>query len=172
MAQRTSAKLLAATVTALLPVGDGLALLPVLLEVLPLDDDDVEDDVKAEEEDDLVDVARSVALLKVEFEFVVELVPDVVEFPKLPVLVVEFVPELVIVELLEELVVPVELVELDPDETMGVPATLVELEEAAEEGEEVLAVPVEACEAEVDARATMALVGQVEHPPVSGIRPE
>ena len=172
MAQRTSAKLLAAAVTALLPVGDGLALLPVLLEVLPLEDEDVEDDVGAEEEDDLVDVARSVALLRVEFEFEVELLPDVVEFPKPPVLVVEFEPEPVIVELLEEPVAPVELVELNPDETMGVPATLLELEEAVEEGEEVLAVPVEACEAEVDARATMALVGQVEHPPDSGIMPE
>ena len=171
MAQRTSAKLLAAAVTALLPVGDGRALLPVLLEVLSLDDD-VEVDVGPDEEDDFVDVARSVALLRVEFEFVVELIPDVVEFPKLPVLLVEFVPELVIVELLEEPAAPVELVELDPDETMGVPATLLELEEAVEEGEEVLAVRVEACEAEVDARATMALVGQVEHPPVSGIMPE
>ena len=166
MAQRTSAKLLAASVTALLPVGDGRALLPVLLEVLPLDDEDVEDDVGAEEEDDdFVDVARSVALLRVEFELEVELVPDVVEFPKLPVLVVEFVPELVMVELLEEPVAPVELVELDPDETIGVPGTLLELEDAVEEGEEVLAVPVEACEAEVDARAT-------EEPPDSGIMPE
>ena len=145
----------------------------MLLEVLPLDDEDVEDDVGAEEDDDVfVDVARSVALLRVEFEFEVELVPDVVEFPKLPVLVVEFVPELVIVELLEEPAAPVELVELDPDETMGVPATLLELEDAVEEGEEVLAVPIEACEAEVDARATMALEGQVEHPPDSGIMPE
>ena len=164
--------LLAATVTALLPVGDGFALLPVLLEVLSLDDEDVEDDVGAEEEEDLVDVARSVALLRVEFELEVELVPDVVEFPKLPVLVVEFVPELVMVELLEEPVAPVELVELDPEETMGVPATLLELEEAVEEGEEELAVPVEAGEAELEARATMALVGQVEHPPDSGIMPE
>ena len=166
MAQRTSAKLLAASVTALLPVGDGRAPLPVLLEVLPLDDEDVEDDVGAEEdEDDFVDVARSVALLRVEFELEVELVPDVVEFPKLPVLVVEFVPGLVMVELLEEPVVPVELVELDPDETVGVPATVLELEDAVEEGEEVLAVPVEACEAEVDARGT-------EEPPDSGIMPE
>ena len=144
----------------------------MLLEVLPLDEDDVEDDVGAEEEDDFVVVARSVALLRVELEFVVELVPDVVEFPKLPVLAVEFVPELVRVELLEEPAAPVELVELDPDETMGLPATLAELEEAVEDGEEVLAVPVEACEVVVDARATTALVGQVEHPPVSGIMPE
>ena len=174
MAQRTNAKLLAATVTPLpFWVDDGLVLLPVLLEVLSLEED-VEDEVAAEEDADFDDVARSVALLRVEFvvEFVVELVPDAVEFPKPPVLVVEFVPEPVTVELLEEPAAPVELVELDPEEMMGAATLLFELEEAVEEGEEVVAEPVAATEAEVDASATMAFVGQVEHPPNNCSMPE
>ena len=60
MAQRTNAKLLAATVTPLLffVVADGLVLLPVLLEVVSLEDEDedVEDDVE-DDEDDFDDVA-------------------------------------------------------------------------------------------------------------------
>lgn len=57
MAQRTNAKLLAATVTPLLLVGDGLGLLPVLLEVLSLEGEDVEDDVEDEKDEDFDDVA-------------------------------------------------------------------------------------------------------------------
>lgn len=57
MAQRTNAKLLAATVTPLLLVADGLGLLPVLLEVLSLEGEDVEDDVEDEEDEDFDDVA-------------------------------------------------------------------------------------------------------------------
>lgn len=58
MAQRTNAKLLAATVTPLLFfVVDGLVLLPVLLEVVSLEDEDVEDDVEDDEEEDFDDVA-------------------------------------------------------------------------------------------------------------------
>ena len=158
MAQRTNAKLLAATVTPLLFfVADGLVLLPVLLEVLPLEDEEVEDDVEA----------CSLALLKV--EFVVELVPDVVTFATLPVLVVEFKFEPVIVELLEEPAAPVELLDLDPDEMAGVLAPLLELGEAVEEA---VAELVEGFEAEIEARAAAALVGHVEQPPNSWSMPE
>ena len=171
MAQRTNAKLLAATVTPLLGfVADGLALLPVLLEMISLEDEDVEDDVEDEEDDVLDEVACSLALLRV--EFVVELVPDTVVFDLLPVLVVEFMLEPVVVELPDEPAAPVELRELDPDETTGVPVPFFELAEAMEEGEEVVTKPVEVFEAAVEARAAMALVGQVEHPPDSRSMPE
>lgn len=167
MAQRTSAKLLAATVTPLLFVADGLALLPVLLEVLSLEDeDDVEDDVEVEEveEDDFDDVACSLALLKV--EFVVELVPDIVMFI-LPVPIVEFVGP-VVVELPEVPAAAVELLpDLDPEETIGAATPLSELGEAVEEGEEAVAEPGKDLEAEDEAKAAAALVGQVEHPPNS-----
>ena len=168
MAQRTNAKLLAATVTPLLFfVADGLVLLPVLLEVLPLEDEEVEDAVEDAEEDDFDDVACSLALLKV--EFAVELVPDVVTFATLPVLVVEFKLEPVIVELPEEPAAPVELLDLDPDEMTGILAPLFELVEAVEEA---VAEPVEGFEAEIEARAAAALVGQVEQPPNSWSMPE
>lgn len=178
MAQRTNAKLLAATVTPLLCfVGDGLALLPVLLAVLSLEDEDVEDDVEDEEDDVFDDVACSLALLRVELvvelvvefvvEFAVELVPDMVMFELLPVLNVEFELEPVVVELPDEPAAPVELLDFDPDDTTGVPAALFEVAEAVEEGDEVVAEPVEVLEAEAEARAVMALVGQVEHPPNS-----
>lgn len=178
MAQRTNAKLLAATVTPLLCfVGDGLGLLPVLLEVLSLEDEDVVDDVEDEADDVFDDVACSLELLRVELvvemvvefvvEFVVELVPDMVMFELLPVLNVEFVLEPVVVELPDEPAAPVELLDFGPDETTGAPAVLLEVAEAVEEGDEVVAEPVEVLEAEAEARAAIALVGQVEHPPNS-----
>lgn len=176
IAQRTNAKLLAATATPVFCfVGDGLALLPVLLEVLSLEDEDVVDDVEDEEDDVLDDVACSLELLRVELvvelvvefvvEFAVELVPDMVVFEMLPVLNVEFVLEPVIVELPDEPAAPVELLDFGPDEATGVRAALFEVAEAVEEGEEVVGEPLEVLEAETEARAAIALVGQVEQPP-------
>ena len=165
-AQSTNAKLLAATVTPLLFVGVGLVLLPVLLEVLWLDDEDVEDDEVEDDGDDLDDVACSLALLAVEVvvEFVVEFAPDMVIFAMLPpVLVVEFVLEPVVVELPDDPVAPVELLlDLGPGATIGAPTLLFEAEEAVEEGEETVAELVEGFD--VVARAAAASVGQVEHP--------
>ena len=162
MAQSTNAKLLAATVTPLLFVGVGLLLLPVLLEVLWLDDEELEDDEVEDGEDDLDDVACNLALFVV--EFVVEFVPDMVMFDMLPpVPNVEFVLEPVVVELPDDPVAPVELLlDLDPGATIGAPTLLFEAEEAVEEGEETVAEPVE--DFEVVARAAAASVGQVEHP--------
>lgn len=140
MAQRTNAKLLAAIVTPLLFfVADGLVLLPVLLEVLPLEDEDedVEDDVEDDEDDDLDDVACSLALLAVEFE--VELVPGMVMFAMLPV-IVEFMLAPVVVELDEVPAAPVELL-LDLEPT-GATTPLFE-PEAVDEDEEAVAEPVE-----------------------------
>lgn len=149
--------MLAATVTPLLFfVVDGLVLLPVPVEVLPLEDEDVEDDVEEdEEEDDFDDVACDLVLLKV--EFVVELVPDMVMFAMLPVPIVEFVLEPVVVEL------PEAAVELLLETT-----PLVELEDAVEVGEEAVAEAVE----DAEARAATASVGQVEQPPKSWSMPE
>lgn len=146
--------MLAATVTPLLFfVADGL----VLLEVLSLEDEDEEVDVEDEEDDDLDDVACSLALLMV--ELVVELVPDMVIFAMLPVPIVEFMLEPVVVELPEEAAAPVELLlDLDPEATPGVATALFELEEAVAET--------------VEARAATALVGQVEHPSKSWSMPE
>lgn len=162
--------MLAATATPpLFFVVDGLVLLPVLLEVLSLEDVAAADDEAEDEEDDRDDVACSVALLKVELvvELVVVLVPDMVMFAMLPVPVVEFVPEPVVVELLEEPATPVELLpELDPGATTGVTPPLLELE-AVEEGDEAVAEPVADVEVEAEASAATASVGQVEHPPKS-----
>jgi len=162
--------LLAATATPpLFFVGDGLVLLPVLLEVLSLEDVAAEDDEAEDEADDFDEVACSVALLRVEFvvEFVVTLVPDMVMFAMLPVPIVEFVLEPMVVELPEEPAAPVELLlELDPGATTGVTTPLFELE-AVEEGEEAVAEPVADVEVEVEASAATASVGQVEHPPKS-----
>lgn len=131
-------------------------LLPVPVEVLPLEDEDVEDDVEEdEEEDDFDDVACDLVLLKV--EFVVELVPDMVMFAMLPVPIVEFVLEPVVVEL------PEAAVELLLETT-----PLVELEDAVEVGEEAVAEAVE----DAEARAATASVGQVEQPPKSWSMPE
>lgn len=146
-------------------------LLPVLLEVLSLEDVAAEDDEAEDEADDFDEVACSVALLRVEFvvEFVVTLVPDMVMFAMLPVPIVEFVLEPVVVELPEEPAAPVELLlELDPGATTGVTTPLFELE-AVEEGEEAVAEPVADVEVEVEASAATATasVGQVEHPPKS-----
>ena len=167
MAQSTNAQLLAATVTPLLFfVGVGLLLLPVLLEVLWLEDEDVEDDEVEDDEDDLDDVACNLALLAVEFvvEFVVEFIPDMVMFAMLPP-IVELVLEPVAVELPDDPRAPVELLlDLGPGATIGVSLLLFEVEEAVEEGEETVAEPVEDFEAEVEARAAAASVGQVEHP--------
>lgn len=151
-------------------MADGLALLPVLLEVLSLEDEDLEDDeVDDEVDDDGDDVACSVALLMVEFvvelmpEFAVELVPNTVVFAMPPVPVVGFRRAPVIVELPEEPAAPVELLlDLDPGATTGVTTPLLEPEEAVEEGGEAVAEPVE--DVEVEARAATALVGQVEQP--------
>lgn len=150
-------------------------LLPVLLEVLSLEDEDVEDDVEDEvedeDEDDFDDVACSSALLIV--EFVVELVPDMVMFAMLPVPAVEFMLEPVVVELPEEPATPVELLlVLDPGETTGVTTPLFELEGEEAVAEPVEAEPIEDDEAEVEARAATASVGQVEHPPKSWSMPE
>lgn len=144
-------------------------LLPVLLEVLSLEDVAAEDDEAEDEADDFDEVACSVALLRVEFvvEFVVTLVPDMVMFAMLPVPIVEFVLEPMVVELPEEPAAPVELLlELDPGATTGVTTPLFELE-AVEEGEEAVAEPVADVEVEVEASAATASVGQVEHPPKS-----
>ena len=159
----------------LLCVDDGLVLLPVLLEVLSLEDDDVEDDVEDGEDEDFDEVAYSLALLKVEFvvELVIELVPDMVIFAMLPKPIVEFMLEPVLVELPEEPVAPVELLlELDPGATTGAPTRLFELEEAVGAGEEAVAEPGDDAEAEDEARAAAAFVGQVEHPPNSWSMPE
>ena len=165
MAQSTNEKLLAATVIPLLFVGVGLLLLPVLLEVLWLDDEDVEDDEVEDDEDDLDDVACNLALLVVDFmvEFVVEFVPDNVMFAMLPVPIVELVLDPVVVELPGEPRAPVELLlDLGPGATIGVPTLPFEPEEAVEEVEETVAEPVE--DFEVEARAAAASVGQVEQP--------
>ena len=139
--------------------------------MLSLEDDDVEDDEVEDEEDNFDDVGCSLALLRV--EFVVELVPEMVEFAVLPVPVVEFVLEPVMVELLGGPAAPVELLlDLDPGATMGVIPPLFELEEAVEEGEETVADGVEDVAVELDARAATASVGQVEHPPKSWSIPE
>ena len=131
-------------------------LLPVLLEVLSLEDEDEEVDVEDEEEDDFDDVACSLALLRV--ELVVELVPGMVIFAMLPVPIVEFMLEPV-VELPEEPRAPVELLlDLDPEATAGVATAVFELEEAVAET--------------VEARAATASVGQVEHPSKSWSMPE
>lgn len=159
-------------------VADGLVLLPVLLEVLSLEDEDVEDDEVEDEEDDFDEVACSLAVLMVELvvEFVVELVPGMVMFAMLPVPIVEFMLEPVVVELPKEPAAPVELLlDLDPGATIGVTTPLFELEEAVEEGEEAVAEPVEDIEDVEDeavARAATASVGQVEHPPKSWSMPE
>ena len=165
--------MLAATVTP--PpcfVVDGLTLLPVLLEVLSLEDEDedVKDDVEDEEADDSDEVACSLALL-LNVEFFVEFVPDMVMFAMLPVPIVEFVPEpVVVVELLGVPAVPVELLlDVDPEGTTG---TLFELDEAVGEGEEAVADVGEEAEAEAEAKAAAALVGQVEQPPNSWSMPE
>ena len=134
-------------------VADGLVLLPVLLEVL--EDDDAEDD---EVEDDEEDVACRLALLAV--ELVVELVPDMVIFAMLPVPIVEFILEPVVVELPEEAVEL--LLDLDSGTRTGATTPPFELEEAVAEGEEAVAEPVEA-----EARAATASVGHVVHPPKS-----
>lgn len=141
-------------------VADGLVLLPVLLEVLSLEDKDVEDDVDFEFDDDFDEVACRVALAMV--EFVVEFVPDMVMFAMLPVPIVEFKLDPVVVELPEE---PVELLlDLDPGATTGV--TLLELDEAVGKAEDALVEPVD------EARAARASVGQVEQPPKSWSMPE
>ena len=137
-------------------VADGLVLLPVLLEVL--EDEDEEDDEVEDDEEDLEDVACSVALLAV--ELVVELVPDMVIFAMLPVPIVEFTLEPVVVELPEEAVEL--LLDLDTGTRTGATTPPFELEEAVAEGEEAVAEPVE-----VEARAATASVGQVVHPPKS-----
>ena len=166
MAQSTNAKLLAATVTPLLFfVGVGLLLLPVLLELLSLDDEDVEDDEVDDDEDGLDDVACSLALLVDDLmvEFVVEFVPDMVMFAMLPVPIVELELEPVLVELSDDPWAPVELLlDLGPGATIGVPTLLFEPGEAVEEGEETVAEPIE--DFEVEARAAAASVGQVEQP--------
>ena len=106
-------------------------------------------------------------------EFVVELVPDMVVFAVLPVLIVEFRLEPVVVELAEEPAAPVELLlDLVPDDTSGVATPLFGPEEAVEEGEEAVAERVEDIEVEVEARAATASVGQIEHPPKSWSMPE
>lgn len=159
-------------------VEDGLVLLPVLLPVLSLEEEEEEeeenaedDEVKDAEEEDLDDVACSLALLRV--ALVVEFVPDRVVFAMLPVPTVEFGLEPVTVALPEESAAPVELpLDLDPEATAGVTTPLFEPEEAVEEGEEVVAERVKEVVAEVDARAATALVGQVEHPPKSWSMPE
>ena len=172
MAQRTKANLLAATVTPpLCVVADGLTLLPVLLEVLSLEDEDedVEDDVADEEADDSDEVACSLALL-LNVEFFVEFVLDMVMFAMLPITTVEFVPEPVVVELLGVPALPVELLpDVGPEGTTG---TLFELDEAVGEGEEAVADVGEEAEAEAEAKAAAALVGQVEQPPNSWSMPE
>lgn len=170
MAQSTNAKLLAATVTPLLFfVADGLVLLPVLLEVLSPEEEDVEDDEVEDEEEDFDDVACSLALLMV--ELVVELVPDMVIFAMLPVPIVEFMLEPVLVELPEEAAAPVELLlDFDPEATAGVTTPLFELADAVVEGEEAVAEAV--WDVEAEARAAIASVGQVEHPPKSWSMPE
>ena len=129
-------------------VADGLVLLVVLVEVL--EDEDEEDDVDFGLEDDLDEVACSVALVMV--EFVVEFVPDIVMFAMLPVPIVEFMLEPLVVELPEEPAVEL-LLDLDPEATTGVP-----LDEAVDEGEDAAAEPVD------EARAATASVGQVEQP--------
>ena len=156
----------------LLFVADGLVLLPVLLEVLSLEDDEAADDVEDGEDEDWDEVACNLALLKVEFvvDLVVELEPDMVMFAMLPELIVEFMLEPVLVELPEE---PVELLlDLDPGTTTGAPTPLFELEEAVEDGEEAVAEPGDDVETEAEARAAAAFVGQVEHPPNSWSMPE
>ena len=185
IAQRIKARLLAATATPslLFLVGDGLVLLPVLLEVLSLEDDDVADEEDEDDEDgsfDDDDVACSLALLTT-VEFAVEFAPGMVMFAMGPVPMVEFVPEpVVVVELPDVPAVPVELLlpVLDPDVT-GATSPFLEPEEAVGECEEaVVAVPVpgEVFEAEVavelEAKAAIASVGQVEHPPNSWSMPE
>ena len=113
-------------------VGDGLVLLPVLLEVLSLDDEDVEDDVMDVEDDDFDDVLCGLAVVNV--EFVVEF------FAMLPVPIVELVREPVVVELPEEPAAPVELLlVLGPGATTGVLTPLFEPEDVVEEGEEPVA---------------------------------
>ena len=137
----------------------------MLLEVLSLEDEDVEDDVGLWEEDDFDEVACGVALLKV--ELVVELVPGMVMFAMLPVPIVEFMLELVVVELPEEPAAAVELLlGLDTGATTGVPLPLLELDEAVDEGEEAVV------EAVDETRAATASVGQVEQPSKSWSMPE
>lgn len=137
-------------------VGDGLVLLLVLLEVL--EDEDVEDEVDFGFEDDFDEVACSVALVMV--EFVVEFIPGIVMFAMLPVPIVEFMLEPVVVELPEAVEL---LLDLDPEATTGVP---LELDEAVDEGEDAVAEPVD------EARAATASVGQVEQPSKSWSMPE
>lgn len=146
--------MLAATATpSFFFVGDGDELLPVLLEVLSLEDEDDEDDVDFGFDDDFDEVACRVALVMV--EFVVEFMPGMVIFAMLPVPIVEFMLAPVVVELPE--------VELDPEATTGV--ALLELDEAVDEGEDVVA--------EVDeARAARESVGQVVQPSKSWSMPE
>lgn len=133
-------------------------LLPVLLEVL--EDEDAEDDVVFGFDDDFDEVACRVALVMV--ELVVEFVPGMVMFAMLPVPIVEFMLDPVVVELPEE---PVELLlDLDPEATTGV--LLLELDEAVDEAEDAVAEPVD------EARAAIASVGQVEQPSKSWSMPE
>ena len=139
-------------------VGDGLVLLPVLLEVLEDEDEDAADDVDFGFEDDFDEVACSVALVAV--EFVVEFIPGIVMFAMLPV-IVEFMLEPVVVVLPEAVEL---LLGLDPEATTGVP--LLELDEAVDAGEDAAAEPVD------EARAATASVGQVEQPPKSWSMPE
>ena len=133
----------------------------MLLDVLSLEDEDedVEDDVEDAEDDDFDDVACSLALVNV--EFVVELVPDMVIFAML----LEFMLEPAMVELLEAPAVPVELLlDLDSEGDMTPPF---ELEEGVDECEGAVAEPVDGFEVGFGARATTASVGQLEHPPNS-----
>ena len=123
---------------------------------VPSLEEDIEVDEVEYDLDVVDDVACNLAVLTV--KFVVELVPDMVIFAMLPVPIVEFILEPIIVELLEEAATPVELVfNFDPDAPVG-------------EGEEAVREPVE--DVGVDARAARASVGQVEQPPKSWSMPE
>lgn len=135
-------------------------LLPVLLEVLEaLEDEAEEDDVDFGFEDDFDELASSVELAVV--EFVVEFIPGIVMFAMLPVPIVEFMLEPVVVEFPEAVELPLDL---GTGATTGI--TLLELDEAVDEGEDAVAEPVD------EARAATASVGQVEQPSKSWSMPE